>query len=378
MIAPQYRPIVGGYERAAERLSIELVRRGHSVTVVTDRRMPSWPAREVREGVLILRLWCIFRPRVHLITALLSLTWYLLQHGRRFDIWHVHTHGPHAMAASYMSKIMRRPLVLKLTSSGTHGVAKAARAGGIRGWATFQALKGVSAVVALTQETAAEAIDAGIQSSRVHQLGNGVDAQLYRPRSDAERTALKPAAGLKGQRAFVSVGRLIADKNVAALLEAWAAAQDDIESDWRLVIVGDGPLRENLEGLASELGIQGSVIFAGQQSDVDRWLGAAEVYVSTSDREGLSNTLLEAMSTGLPSVATRVSGVDELIVATGAGIAVEIGDVPAIRRAIVDLASAPELRRDQGQRARTCIEARYSVAKVAALHEDVYLSLANQ
>ena len=90
MIAPQFRPIIGGYERAAERLAIGLVKEGHHVDVVTERRDSAWPVLETLSGVRVRRLWCLPRRGLHVLTALGSLAWFLLREGRSYHVWHVH------------------------------------------------------------------------------------------------------------------------------------------------------------------------------------------------------------------------------------------------------------------------------------------------
>lgn len=375
MIAPQYHPIVGGYERAAERLSGGLVARGCEVTVVTDRRNPAWPAGEFRDGVEVRRLWCVWRPRVHLLTALSSLAAFLLGEGRRFQVWHAHDFSPHARLAIFIGRIVRRPVVLKLTTSGRQGVLARTSAAGASARLAGALLRRVTAVVALTEETSQEAVQAGVPAARVHILGNGVDADTYRPQTPEERSALKAALGFAGRRAFIAVGRLIGDKNIDGLLEAWGSARSAIEPDWLLIVVGEGEQRASLARKASTLGLSDSVRFVGEQKDVHLWLGASDVYVTSSNREGLSNTLLEAMASGLPSVATRVSGVPQLIDAEGAGIGVDIGSVGGLADAIIRMASDAAAQRHQGARARAVIEASYTVSRVAELHERLYRQL---
>lgn len=375
MIAPQYHPIVGGYERAAERLSAGLVARGCEVTVVTDRRNPAWRTREVREGVEVRRLWCLWRPRVHLLTAMWSLAVFLLGEGRRFQIWHAHDFSPHAKLAIFIGRIVGRPVVLKLTTSGGRGVLARTSGAGARARLAGALLRRVSAVVALSEETRQEAVQAGVPAARVHVFGNGVDADTYRPRSPEERSALKSDQGFAGRPAFIAVGRLVPDKNIEGLLEAWASARSSIEPDWLLVVLGGGEQRASLGAKAVAVGVSDSVRFVGEQKDVHLWLGASDVYVSSSNREGLSNTLLEAMASGLPSVATRVSGVPQLIDAEDAGIGVDIGNVAGLAGAIVQMASDAATRLRQGSRARAVIESSYTISRVAELHERLYRQL---
>jgi len=374
MMAPQYRPIVGGYERAAERLSAALAGRGHQVTVITERRDPAWPRREVYEGVAIRRLWCVFRPRFHMPTSLVSLALFLLRHGRGYDVWHAHQYGLHASVMIGMGLVLGRRVVLKLTSSGEQGIARA-MGGHPMARIVNRLQKRASGIVALTRETASEALALGIPSLRIHQLGNGVDVKVYRQRGERERAALKAELGVDTPRAVICVGRLAPDKNLDGLLTAWQQASVDLPAGWGLVIVGEGEMRERLVAKVASLGPRSKVMLVGAKKEVEKWLGAADVYVSASNREGLSNTLLEAMASGLPSAVTRVSGAMDLVAESNAGIVVDVGDMDALAAAIVRLASDNDLQLKMGQAARRKVEISYSIDAVAAGHEGLYSQL---
>ncbi|PZO06777.1 MAG: hypothetical protein DCF27_12130 [Lysobacteraceae bacterium] len=376
MLSPQYRPIVGGYERAAERLSAALAARGHCVTVIAERRDKAWPAAEFLEGVSVRRLWCAYLPRLHMPTALISLTLFLLTQGRRFDVWHVHQYGLHASLAVALGRLLHRPVVLKLTSSGGQGVARATAAGRFPSLSAAL-LRRVTAVVALSRETTGEALAFGIPPERIHHLANGVDTAKFRPQSERERYELKQKLGIGLHRAVIYVGRLSHEKNPDGLLHAWSKARPLLTADWKLVFVGDGPMRGELESTVRANGFEADVLFAGQQSRVEQWMGAADIYVSSSHREGLSNTLLEAMASGLPVVATRVSGVTELVKETDAGLVAEVGNMDQLSRALVMLAGDGLLGAKMGAVGRQVISKSYSIESVAARHEALYLSLIN-
>ena len=371
MISPQFHPIVGGYERAAERLSAALVKRGHQVTVIAERRDRGWPQSEVREGVAIRRIWCLYRPRLHMLTALVSLALFLVFCGRRFDIWHVHQYGMHAGVAVALGFLTRRPVVLKLTSSGDQGLAQALAARRLsRLLATLH--RRVDAVVAPTRETEREALAFGISPARIHVLGNGVDIERFRPRDINERDRIKRRLGLDSEHLVIFVGRLSPEKNVEGLLRAWAQAHPLMGNGWTLLIIGDGPSRGVCEEIVMVEQMENSVEIVGYQPEIEEWMAVSELYVLSSHYEGMSNTLLEAMACGLPVVATRVSGIVELVVDSGCGLAVEASDFSAFARALIELA-ADELRRhDLGAKGRAKIVANYSIAAVAAKHEGVY------
>ena len=153
MISPQFRPILGGYERAAERVSTALARAGTRVVVVAERRDRAWPAVEPIDGYEVRRLSCLYRPHLHIVTSLLALAGFLLFHGRKFDVWHVHQYGFHAALAVALGKVLRRPVVLKLTNTAAHSFFDAPGAVG-RILRFFH--RRVSACLAVSEETREE------------------------------------------------------------------------------------------------------------------------------------------------------------------------------------------------------------------------------
>ena len=377
MISPQFKPIVGGYERACERLSLELATKGHEVMVCAEHRDKAWPKLENLERVRLHRWWCVYRPGWHVITSLLGFVFLLLRYGHHYQIWHVHQYGIHAALAVLLGKLKRRPVVLKLTNSGSMGISQTLQRGQFS--KTMIALhRKVDAVVALTQETAFEAKEFGIPGARVHMLGNGVDADMFKPPTKEVKASIKCQLGLDQQPVVIFIGRMVEAKNIEGLIDAWRIALESLPVGWKLVLIGDGPMRKKCERIALSRGFSESVHFAGQQGNVDLWLSAADIYVSTSWREGLSNTLLEAMSSGLPIIATKVSGVPVLVEATGAGIAVELGDMKQVAIELVELALNSEKRQKMGDKARQFILDNFSINIVGARHVALYNSLCGE
>jgi glycosyltransferase involved in cell wall biosynthesis len=137
---------------------------------------------------------------------------------------------------------------------------------------------------------------------------------------------------------------LVDQKGLDVLLRAWAKASA-VVTGWRLAIVGDGPLREELQALARELQISEQVDWLGHVADPVAFLKAAKFFVLTSRFEGSPNALLEAMACGLPSIVTDASpGPLELIGDEEAGLIVPVEDVDATARAIERLAGNQVLR----------------------------------
>ncbi len=375
MLSPQFHPIVGGYERAAERLSIELAKRGHHVTVITERRKNEWPDKETINGVFVRRLICLYQPRIHMFTSIISFSIYLLIHGRSFDLWHVHQYGHHAALASALGLILKKPTILKITSSSEQGLNNAIRKNRFAFLSAFL-IKRFSAVVATTRETVCEASAFGIAINHIHRIGNGVDLSKYYPKSKEEISCLKKKLGINCKRLIIFVGRLSYEKNPVGLIKAWNKAYQKLTDDWQMVMVGDGPMWTEICNLISELECSHSIIMVGQRGNIEEWLSIADVYVISSYNEGLSNTMLEAMAVGLPVVTTSVSGVSELIEAPGAGLIVPISDIEGLSKAITTLASDNKLRKKMGAIARKVVSQDYSIATIAKKHEDLYYSIA--
>lgn len=147
---------------------------------------------------------------------------------------------------------------------------------------------------------------ARVPTNRVDVLGNGVDLRRFCGSSAEARRRLRAALQLR-DKAFVvgTVGALTSVKDHATLIRAVARAGQS-HSDLRLLIIGDGPLRADLERQARREGIDGSVRFTGSRDDIPDLLACMDAYVSSSTSEGRSNAVLEAMAAGLPIIATDV------------------------------------------------------------------------
>jgi glycosyltransferase involved in cell wall biosynthesis len=359
-ICPQFRPLVGGYERAAERLSAALAGVGLHVVVISERRDRAWPVRERIDGYEVRRLSCSYVRHRHVVTSLLSFASFLLRHGQEFDVWHVHQYGFHAALTVALGKLLDRPVVLKLPSSGARGIEEAMGDGIVGHILRFFHLR-VSACIVVSEETREDAIRFGISPDQVHRIPNGVDGRQFQPALPEERAAARRALGLDCERLVLYVGRLAPEKNPLGLLEAWAAIKPEARDGALLALVGDGPDSDEVRAKATKPNLAGSVHLAGQRSDVAMWYRAADVYVIPSLLEGLSNTMIEALASGLPVISTRVSGSSVLIEPPVAGIVVDVGNVKQLAAAIEKLLKEELIRRQLSKNARLTFEKHFSL-----------------
>lgn len=214
----------------------------------------------------------------------------------------------------------------------------------------------------------------GVAASRISQVYNGVDMARFAPLRD--RAALPAGfAGGDGTVVIGTVGRAQPVKDQATLLRAFArlrADQPALGAALRLVLVGDGPQLAPLQALAQELGIAPQTWFAGASSDVPRMLAALDVFVLPSLSEGISNTILEAMASGLPVLATAVGGNVELVRAGEEGAFFAPGDVAGLASLMGVYSGDAALRRAHGAAARAGALARYSMPAMVGNYLAVY------
>ena len=196
----------------------------------------------------------------------------------------------------------------------------------------------VSACVATSDETRADAVRFGIPAQRIHLIPNGLNGREFRPASGRKSaTRLGGCWDWSANGLVLYVGRLSAEKNPLGLLDAWAAVDTKVREGALLALVGDGPELDRVQAKAQAPNLAGSVHLAGYCSDVATWYRAADVYVIPSHREGLSNSMIEALASGLPVISTRVSGSSILLESPAAGLVVAVDDVEKLAGAIENL-----------------------------------------
>ena len=224
-------------------------------------------------------------------------------------------------------------------------------------------------VVAVSEDARDVAITVeGVDPARVTTILNGVDTDEYRPGDPA---AARARLGLPGGGFHIGcVARLSPEKDHATLLAAFAELRAR-RPDAHLTLIGDGPLRADLEAQAGALGIAEAVRFTGMRSDIAESLPAFDVFALASRTEGISLTLAEAAAAGLPIVATRVGGNPEIVRDGETGLLVPAAN-PGALAAALDAVAASEARAGMGERGRAWVRERFSAERMAEAYTAVY------
>ncbi|MFC5460213.1 TIGR03088 family PEP-CTERM/XrtA system glycosyltransferase [Massilia niabensis] len=206
---------------------------------------------------------------------------------------------------------------------------------------------------------------------KVETIINGVDTERFY----AGAPVNPAAAAWRADGAFVigAVGRLQDVKNHAGLIDSFARLRVRIpDQKLRLVLVGDGPLRARLEAQAAASGAGADIVFAGAHADVAAVLGGFSLFALPSIAEGTPVTLLEAMASELPVVASRVGGIPEIVTHGQNGTLVPAGDPEALAQALAAYVRNPDLATAHGRAARARIEHSYSMAAMLTAYLGLY------
>jgi sugar transferase (PEP-CTERM/EpsH1 system associated) len=222
----------------------------------------------------------------------------------------------------------------------------------------------------------------GVSASKVVRIWNGVDTERFRPLAAPERAwcdAILQREDADGAIVVGSVTRFSAIKDPLNVVDAFVRLRSDLsqhEPPLRLVMIGDGELRDAAQARLREAGVDRAAWLPGNRDDIPALLQCMDVFVLASLREGVSNTILEAMACGLPIVATATGGTPELIDGD-TGLLVPPGDsvalATAIRRYVVDGA----LRAEHGRAAAARAAAHFSIAAMVESYGGLYESLLN-
>jgi glycosyltransferase involved in cell wall biosynthesis len=214
----------------------------------------------------------------------------------------------------------------------------------------------------------------GFPRERMQVIRNGVDVRVFDAHS--EPADIRAELGLApGTLLFGSVGRLVPVKNYACLIRAAQKVFETVPNA-ALLFVGDGPLQAELSALARQLGIGTKVHFLNWRKDVPQILRALDVFVLSSFSEGMSNSILEAMTARKPVVATAVGGNTELVSENETGLLVPSDHPEKMAAALLVLLRDEARRLSMGTAGRNHIEARFTLPQMIRNYQRVYLEVA--
>ncbi|HEV3121537.1 MAG TPA: glycosyltransferase family 4 protein [Isosphaeraceae bacterium] len=365
-VVSYFHPFSSGAERQALAQGTELVRRGHQVHVVTHR-VPGYPPDETVRGIQVHR--CVKSSKsgpLFGLTFVAGVARALCRLRSQYDLVHTHQGLWEAVATGLARSWLRgAPTLVQPASSGYYGEAE--QLARTRGSGLLRRL--------ILRNTTLAAISADIErqwqalgfpAGRIVRMASGVDSAHFRPGPSTLESRLPPRPRV------VFTGRLHPQKNLELLVDAWPAVASRVRA--HLVLVGGGDWRQSLEDRARSLGVADFIHFIGAVADPAEYLRAADAFALPSVAEGMSNSLLEAMATGLPCLASNIGGNTDLLEHGQTGLLVGSADRESWSGALLQVLEDRSLAGRLGAAARQRVEAEFALPVVV----DRYMALYRQ
>jgi glycosyltransferase involved in cell wall biosynthesis len=353
----------GGAERQIEALTPLLQERGIELHVLT-RNFPSGTRTENLGSVKIYRTPY---SRLGALRALFYIIFGLIHIARvRPQVLHAHGLFSTTTTAMLARRLFRIPVVAKILRGGVLGDlirVKNKRGGASR---VKDMRQNVDTFIVISEEIRNELLAEGISPEQIRYIPNGVDSERFMPLSSEAKLKKRASMNIANVPTVVYAGRLVAEKRVNHLITSWKTIQQTFP-DARLFIVGQGEERQTLEAMGGD-GIQ----FMGAVNNVPDWLQVADIFVLPSIAEGLSNSLLEAMSSGLAVIATGVGDAPNLVQTHENGWCIPPDDVNALTDALLDALGNLERTHQMGTRSRERILKDFQLSATAEKLRQLY------
>jgi glycosyltransferase involved in cell wall biosynthesis len=333
---------------------------------VITKAIPGYPiADEDYRGVFIHR-WVktVSGGPLFALSFLTGIAKALRQLRSEFDVIHTHQALWEAVATGLCRPLLRgKPTLVQPASAGYYGEAQ--ELGRTRGAAILKrAILANTAFAAISAEIEREWRALGVAPNRMVRSSSGVDAERFHPGTSTVENQLLPRPRV------LFTGRLHPQKNLPLLLEAWSSVA--IERAGSLILVGPGNDRQRLVELAESLGISNRVQFTGGVDNPADYLRAADIFVLPSVAEGMSNSLLEAMATGLPCAVSEIGGNTDLVEEGVSGRLVPEPTPEAWTQTLHQLLDDPVKAQQLGAAARRRIDDEFSLSAVVDRYVDLY------
>jgi glycosyltransferase involved in cell wall biosynthesis len=296
---------------------------------------------------------------------------YRLLKKNKFDL--IHTHGYRAdVLGIFLARILGLPAI-----STCHGFISNDLQLTLYNRLDRFILRFARKIIVVSEAIRSSLIKSGITESSISLIQNAVNGSYSVESFTENRKAKREYCGITEDDFVVGyVGRLSEEKGISYLIEAMSLL-NKTGMPSKLLIIGEGPQRQELADLVKKTNIEENVIFTGFQNDIEYWLPSMDVFVLPSLTEGTPMSLLEAMAYGIPAVASAVGGVPQVIESGKSGILVPPGNPQDIKDAILLLYSNEELRNSLSKEGQKKIKLKYNIEDWTRQIEAEYLNLEN-
>lgn len=314
----------------------ELTQLGHEVSIMMGT-YSSFKETYTSKGMKITKIPSLPIPLFRLESDVINVLTTLLA-TERAEIFHFFGLYPFGQLLPFVKGILKKPVVLTVQGAGFHSIQKSK----ILKVITRETLKCVDGVTVVCNDVKRGMLSLGVHPSKISVVHHGLNSSLF---SSADGSEIRKHNLSNDEKLILTVGRLTHSKGIQVLLYAFKLLFNR-NKELKLMIVGDGPLKQKLKNLRNKLGLQDHVIFAGfvPYNKVANYMMASDIFVISSLAEGLPKTLFEATYCGKPVVATNCGGIGEFINSVKNGLIVPPGDPYALADALRYIIVTEEIR----------------------------------
>jgi N-acetyl-alpha-D-glucosaminyl L-malate synthase BshA len=362
-------PTYGGSGVVATELGIELAALGHQVHFITYSQPFRLTGRE--EGIFYHEVPVSNYPLFEYPPYDLALATRMSEVAEYYDLdlLHVHYAIPHSVSALLARQMLAargRKLPFVTTLHGTDITL----VGLDRSYLpiTRFGIEESDGVTSISQYLKDKTIEEFHIQNPIQVIPNFVNCDVYKPLED--RAAARERYAASGEKILIHLSNFRPVKRVTDVVKVFARVVEQVPA--RLLLVGDGPDRSSAEWLAHNLGIQDRVAFLGKQESVNELLPVADLMLMPSELESFGLAALEAMACRVPTIATNVGGVPELIDDGVTGRLFPVGATESMAQAAIEVLSNPRKLAEMGQAGRSSAQARYCASRIIPLYEKYY------
>jgi glycosyltransferase involved in cell wall biosynthesis len=281
----------------------------------------------------------------------------------------LHTHGYRSDIIGYLAT--RKMDIVRIATA--HGYTPTELKLRLYEWLDRKVLKYFTQILCVSESIQSDLAQHRIPVSRLQLVPNAVDSvQLSTDHEQYKATVYRQWGIAADTFLLGTVARLSPEKGVDSLIKAFAQVQSELNCKAKLLIIGDGPERHQLQMLVNRLSLDDKVVFCGFQSEIEPYYHAIDLYILASITEGLPISLLEAMAIGRPVIATAVGGVPNLVINHQTGLLVPPNNTSGLAEAIRWAISHPTEMQTMGKTGQSLIAEHYSVTKWINQIESIY------
>ena len=370
-----FHPVVGGDERKAKKLAMKLMEKGIQVSVVAGR-LRGFKKFEYVDVIPVYRIFCLWWikgiRKIGIYIYMLSLCMFMVSMRREYDIIHCPNTSHATFVCVLIGRIMNKKIITKIGREDCLDVNL--RKLFYSGSTMINIIrKGVDKAIAIDTGTLRTLKKEEFSKEQIVNIPNGVDLpQILNPN---ELSKNKDKLGITDYDNIVTcVSRFRPEKGHEVLLKAWQEVLKK-KPNAILLLIGDGETLIERKQNAENLGISKKIQFTGKVFNVQDYLYVSDVFILPSQREGLSNALLEAMASGLPCIASNVGGNVEVIKHGENGLIFESGNSKQLAECVLRLLDDKELSQKFGGNARLTVLEGFSLDNTADCYIKLYQAI---